>query len=548
MRNRNPSRRHGEPHLAELGRWVATLDERSIPNRARRAAMLQVLDMVAAAHAGARSTDAQAVLAGGAAMAGPGRSTVLGTGKRLAPADALSANAACSMAQDFDDIVWMGHTCHSAVFASLAVAEHEGASSSDLITAVVVANEIGGRLGASCLLGPLNGQMWTFVHLVAAAAATARLLGLDDQRATHALAIALAQPPFPLQPGFLAPTSKLLAAAIPAVTGMQAAYMARAGITGAPDILEDRRGFLHRFSYLPLPVMLGGLGEHWVMETLQVKSYPGCHYFQTACAALEALTRELGALTPGDVRRIRIDTTKLGAEVSRFGCDYTGEEAVTPVNACFDLATAAAIFLAGGGQFTAEQTDQPWLEAHATEVERWRARIAVRHDPELTSRIIDSTQALPSGKLALRSIGARDALTLRRRYRDEYRSSLISGSELKAWLGAMGRRVASRRVRGHATSSGPVALAFPNRVTLELADGRTLIEQRDLPPGSFGSPGMKRTLETKFLREVAPTLGSDRAREAFALGLRLDETPLAELVAACVATNATESGDAATPA
>ena len=33
--------------------------------------------------------------------------------------DAAMANAAMSMAHDFDDIVWMGHACHSAVFASL---------------------------------------------------------------------------------------------------------------------------------------------------------------------------------------------------------------------------------------------------------------------------------------------------------------------------------------------------------------------------------------------------------------------------------------------
>src|SRR5262249_3791992 len=155
------------------------------------------------------------------------------------PADAALANAACSMGQDFDDIVWMGHTCHSAVFAPLAIAEHEGATGEALLTAVVAANEIGGRLGASSCLGPLNGQMWTFIPPVGAAAAGASLLGLDATRTAHALAIALAQPNFALQPGFMAPTSKLLAAATPTATGIQAAYFARAGMTGALDILED---------------------------------------------------------------------------------------------------------------------------------------------------------------------------------------------------------------------------------------------------------------------------------------------------------------------
>src|SRR5271165_3291721 len=168
------------------------------------------------------------------------------------------------------DIVWMGHTAHSAVFAALAVGELVGAQTSEVVDAIVVANELAGRLGASSILGPLNGQMWTFIHLVGAAAASARLLRLDAERTTHALAIALAQPTFALQPGFLRPTSKLLAAATPTATGLRAAFFAQAGMTGAPELLEDPRGFWSRFSFLPLPGMLGDLGELWVLRTLAV--------------------------------------------------------------------------------------------------------------------------------------------------------------------------------------------------------------------------------------------------------------------------------------
>jgi 2-methylcitrate dehydratase PrpD len=518
------------PHLARLGAWIAGLDATGVPESARRAARLQMLDMVAAAHAGARSEDVASVVSGTSAYAGAGRATVLGTGARWTPADALYVNAACSMAQDFDDVVWMGHTCHSAVFASMAVAEHEGLSTPDMITAVVVANEIGGRIGASCLLGPLNGQMWTFIHLVSAAAATAWLLRLDADKATHALAIALAQPTFALQPGFLAPSSKLLAASIPAVTGMQAAYMARAGMTGAPDILEDSRGFWHRFSYLPLPFMLDHLGELWVMETLQVKTYPGCHYFQTACTALEALTDRLGPLEPEAVRRIRIDTNKLGAEASRFGGEYAADGPVTAVNACFDLATAAAIFLAGGGKLTAEQMEPSWLERHSAEVRRWRERIQVAHDPVLTGRVIASTQALPTGRAALRAVGARDVLALRRRYREEYRSNLFSVGEMAGWARVIGRRLGRKRRPAPEREPGPVAMAFPNRVTLELADGRVEVEERDVPTGCFASPGMQAALEQKFVRETMPALGDAGAQEAFAAGLHPDAMDLTELV------------------
>src|SRR5208283_5389667 len=113
----------------------------------------------------------------------------------------------------------------------------------------------------------LNGQMWSFIHLVGAAAASARLLRLDAERTTHALAIALAQPNFALQPGFLRPTSKLLAASTPTATGIRAAFFAQAGLSGAPEILEDERGFWRRFAFVPLPEMLSDLGDFWVLRT-----------------------------------------------------------------------------------------------------------------------------------------------------------------------------------------------------------------------------------------------------------------------------------------
>ena len=83
--------------------------------------------MIAAASGSARLKGTQAVQAAVTKMAsGAGKSTIFATGGKLAAPEAALVNCAYSIAQDFDDIIWMGHTCHSAVFASLAVAEHEG--------------------------------------------------------------------------------------------------------------------------------------------------------------------------------------------------------------------------------------------------------------------------------------------------------------------------------------------------------------------------------------------------------------------------------------
>jgi hypothetical protein len=418
-----------------------------------------------------------------------------------------------SMAQDFDDIIWMGHTGHSAVFASLAVAEAEGASVDDFMTAVVVGNEIAGRLGASAFLGPLNGQMWTFVHLVGAAAATASLLRLDAAQATHALAIALAQPPYALQPAFFGPTSKLLAAAVPTQIGVQAAYLARAGMTGAPAILEDARGFWKVFTFKPLPAMLGGLGELWAIESLTIKTAPACHYFQTACEAVERIAARR-ALRVGEIAKVRVATNKLGDEVNRFAREYAGAAApdLSPVGVSFDLGLCAAIELVAG-RMTGAEAEPAWLALHAGALREAYAKIEVAHDPALTLRVIDSASAIPAGREAIAALGPMDWITLAAAYRKHYGSTLLRGGDLTRWIEVIFERRRQQRAAPPAPG-GAIALYFPNRVEIDFLDGTKESEQVDLPSGSLAAPGMETLLRAKFLRECAPALGGDAAAAA----------------------------------
>jgi 2-methylcitrate dehydratase PrpD len=515
------------PHLLRLGEWIARCTFASLPPATVAAARLQLLDMVAAVHAAARSREPRAVAAAVPAFAGAGRATVLATGSRLGPADAALANCIHSMAQDFDDIVWMGHTCHSAVFGALAVAEHEGRDARELLAAIVAGNEIGGRLGASCFLGPLNGQMQTFLHLACAAAAAARLLRLDAERTAHALAISLAQPVFALQPGFMNPTSKLLAASTPTATGVQAAYFARAGMTGALDILEDRRGLWRRFAYLPLPFMLDGLGEMWTTQTLTVKTYPGCHFFQTSCSAIEQLLARTGRLAPGDVEAVDVEITKLGAEVSRFGAEYAAATGpITPVAVSFDVATTVAVQL-HAGRLTGAEIEPGWLAAETAAIRRWRERVRVSHDPALTARVLAAGRAVGSGRKALALLSPRNLYTLARRYREDYASTLITPRELYGWLKLALRPPRSLPAPG---PGEPVPLFFPARVTLTLTGGRRESAEVDLPVGSFAAPRAAAELEGKFRRELGVTVGPLRAGVAWDAGMALPETPLARFV------------------
>ncbi len=512
--------------LSPLARWVSRLSYEAIPQESLRAARTQTLNLIAALHAAARSPETGCLAKGSAAFSARGRATVLATGEKRPPHDAAMINAAYSIAHDDDDIVWMGHTGHSAVFASLAMAEHLGKNGRDFLTAVVAANEVAGRIGASCFFGPLNGQMWTFIHLAGAAAAAAKLLGLSEEETTHALGIALSQPNFPLQPGFLRPTSKFLAAAVPTATGIQAAFFAQAGMTGAPDILEARRGFWKRFSYLPLPSLLEGLGRFWVIQTLTIKTFPACHYFQTACSALTKLQKIHGPLSEKDVTSVTIETTKLACEVTRFAEDLIETGPLTPVGINFHLPMTAAVLLHAGNKGPSEVT-AAWLKKNEKTLKRWRQKISIRHNPSFTARLLSSAWKIPGISKALTTIGWKKILELRRRYREEYESSLFEPAEFLRGAGELLRKFLSRSPsQASRRSDSAVPLYFPNRVTIRLKDGRTLISEVDLPVGSFCLPEAGGELREKFVGTLGRTVGRSQAQKLFKEGLNLEKIAL----------------------
>jgi Uncharacterized protein involved in propionate catabolism len=188
--------------LEGFAAWAAAFDIADAPGDVVHRAGLQVASAFAGARAGTAVDwfDATATAAGPGADTGTsGAASVVGGGC----ADvytATFANAAASTVHDYDDYLFMGHTGHSAVFASLAACERAGTDGAALLENVVVANELAGRLGAAVAVGPHNGQMWAFIHQTAAAAVAANIEG-DADTIREAVGLALYNPDYPLEPG-----------------------------------------------------------------------------------------------------------------------------------------------------------------------------------------------------------------------------------------------------------------------------------------------------------------------------------------------------------
>jgi 2-methylcitrate dehydratase PrpD len=448
----------------EIAEWAAGLQLSGLPPTVRERAELQAMSIAAARAAGAEEA------APFAAVAPEG------------PVGEVYRSAAASIAHDWDDYLFMGHTGHSAVPAAAAFSD--GAERA--LVAQVAANEVAGRLGAALFLGPHNGQFWASIHCASAGLAASVGLGLDAERIAHALAIALYQPPYGMWPGFMGPKSKLLTAAEPAAVGARAALLAAEGVSGALDVIEHPRGVLTGLSFAPRPAMFGALGRVWLTDTLAFKRLPGCAYLQSVGEAALASGVEVD-----EIASVAIEAGWLTCEMEELG---RGAD-LTPVRVNFSAALTTAIALIAG-KLTPAELEPRWLAEHEAEIRALAARVSLSHDPALTAKTLRGT--LQAG--ASPDLGLRDLLRIRRRLGDVNMDESNPGPAVLRALAADGglRRHLGRSLRDRLASrsgdSGIDALdtvalrmTFPSVLRIRLRDGSTHVVEGS-EPGSCGRP------------------------------------------------------------
>jgi 2-methylcitrate dehydratase PrpD len=486
--------------IERLAAWAAEVVVEDVPAAVLDLCRAQRRSVLAAVAASTGDAASQRVLAGVRSWASDGPVSLAGVGRPVRVDDAVYAGAALSIALDFDDYVCFGHTGHTAVLVPVLLAAETAASADEQLAAQVVANEVGARLGGACLVGPLNGQMWSFIHAAGTALAAGRLLGLDPGRLAHALALSLYQAPRPTVPGFMAPDSKLLTAAEPALVGLRAARMAAAGVSGPVDGLDHPQGFLGAFAYAPLPALLSGLGRGWATTTLCVKPYPGCAYVDTAVDAL----LELGPPPAGDVESVVVEagilTCEMNALSSRYGpaSDADGAGAAeatppTPVTVNFSVPWSLAITLLGG-RLTPAETDEAWLAEHRRELARLAARVSLSHDWRLTLRSSRAMAPLLPPRAVVAGTRPRRALRALGQVRRDHGSLRLAPGDGLALLNALredgmagARRAPRSRRLWSPEALDAFAMTFPARVRVRLRDGRELVAECDVPRGGAGN-------------------------------------------------------------
>jgi 2-methylcitrate dehydratase PrpD len=463
----------------EIAEWGSSLRYEDIPARLHEKTKAQILSVIGAIHAGRHSEGTVSALEVVRTWGSGEESTVFLSGERLPRLNAIFANACASVSFDFDDYLCFGHTGHSAVCASLAYGELEGASGRDVLAAITVANEVGGRLGGALLLGPHNGQMWSYIHLLEGASVASRFHSLDAGRTANAIGIAFTQPPYPLMPAFMGPDSKMLIPASTTVEGCRAGEFAARGWTGNQAILEDRQGFLRRFNEQNFGWMLSGLGEAWVTDSLCYKVVPGCAYIDTAVDAFNEICRRFSEdhgrrPTEDDVEDIRVRCGLLTSGMEGFAQTYRSSDRLEPISINFSVALSLAVIV-HAGDLHARYLSHKYLDANRGAIESVAGKVHMSHDAEMDTRASE--------------VGERGSVSVR---------SLLGGQTLE------GR------------SFETYVMAFPAEVTMVTTDGREYIQLQDIPLGGAGRPWdeTKKLAREKFLGNFAGDAA--RANEALA--------------------------------
>ncbi len=540
---------------AEMAQWLTGLRRKDIPDRVMELAKYQLLNVLASIHAGYHTAEGKAVLE---SVAGSnGMVTALPTGMPMHHLDALFVDSALSMTLDYDDYLFLGHSGHSAVGTALTLGEHLGRSPEEILIAQVIANEVEGRLGAAMVLGPRNGQMWSYIHHLGGACAAARLLGLNAYQAEQAIAISLYQPNLTLFPGFMGGQSKVTTASTPALSGVRAAFLAQAGMRGASGIIEGPQGFLEEFAFAPSPFWFTGWGRAWVTESLAFKPYPGCAYIDTTIDALLAILAEYRehqgtALEPEQVASIRVKASILTLEMNEQALKNPGDDPLAPVNINFSIPKSAALALLDGNltgaSFAAErfQRDRERILSLAS-------KVTLEHDWALSADVVRGTDACVDYAAAFDQYTLRELMAIVKGLRSQagdlsLKGMGAAGEHIPARVKEGMKRVMKSKLRhplakqtGHYTYDlgdhdfNLFRMPFAADVTLTTRDGESYHALRDIPRGAPGSEDVFGTVREKFEREASRALPDAQVAETVRIVQDFEERGLEKLLrAVCI--------------
>ena len=337
---------------------MSEVQYQDLPSDVIESTKLRILDVIGLALAGAETTFGRSTIAAAKAMSPAGPSRVFGTGDALAAPTAAFANAALSQALEYDDThnESIVHMSSPAVAASLALAGLRTVTGRDLILSIAVANEISCRVG-SVSSGQFHRRGFHPTGLFAPfgiAAGIGRILGLDAQRLAWAEGTAGSCAAGLLECWVDGTQTKFLHSGFAAQSGLTAALLAGAGVSGPPNVFEGRFGlFASHLQDAAVPKNFSrindGLGSHWESRNSSFKPFPTAHVLHPYVSAI--LRMRAQGVRPADVVRIECPVAEFNVSIV---CEPVAEKCAPATQAhcrvCLQYTMAEALYAGSLGK------------------------------------------------------------------------------------------------------------------------------------------------------------------------------------------------------
>lgn len=344
-----------------IAEFVAKSRWEDCPAEAVDAARRAILDCLGVMLAGSVEPAARIVTEIARSEGGAPFATVVGTSLRTGAVWAALANGTAAHALDFDDtnFAMMGHPSAPVLSAGLAAGELALADGRALVHAFLLGFEVETTLAE--VMNPPHYEKGFHatgtLGAMGAAAAAARLLGLDASQTRAALAVAASQASG-LKENFGTMT-KPFHAGHAARSGVLSALLAREGFTASEQALEGPQGY---FAVLGAGKRDEGaietLGAPWkILKTgVAVKPYPSCACTHSIIdSALEL--RRIHGITPEQVEQVTVGVNATVPRILIHSNPRNGLEA--KFSGEFTAAAALCEGRVGIATFRDDKTDDP---------------------------------------------------------------------------------------------------------------------------------------------------------------------------------------------
>jgi 2-methylcitrate dehydratase PrpD len=350
---------HAPPVTQILAGFVANHPSRGWDAGIEKEAHRTLLNWVGCAIGASHHATVRAALAAVQELEPGAQASILGRSERVDMGGAALLNGITSHTFDFDDthLKTIIHPGGPVAAASLALAEHRGASGRQFVDAMVLGIDVSCRVGNTIYPDHYD-RGWHITGstgMLGAAAACSRLLGHDAATTAMALGIAASQP-IGVREQFGSMT-KAFHVGGSARAGLMSALMAHHGYTASPRALEAPRGLVQTFSTKSAwDEITDGLGQRFEIAFNTYKPF-ACgivvHPAIDGCVQL----RNAHDLRADDIEHVDIKVHSLVLELTGKTAPRTGLEAKFSVyHAC-----AAGILFgqAGEAEFSDAVVAQP---------------------------------------------------------------------------------------------------------------------------------------------------------------------------------------------